>query len=425
LCCVNIRHVTTRSRVARIQNRPQTYVSQNLMASQLLLTRYTQRWQVETVNSMLESLVGSQGGDLSLRVTTLNVMILKRRRIFYGESMKRFAKPLQSVMVIASGSAVLWAHAGAVRAAEEPLATLAGHKAAVQSMAYSPNGKTLASGSADKTIKLWDVSTGKEITNLQAHADGINSLVYSPDGKTLVSGSADKTIKLWDAATGKELATLQGHKIAVTTLEISPDGKTLASVGVNLPESYRSEIKLWDFDAAATRLRVSLPDDSNVRSLAFNPDSKTLAFGSESAIKRWDVVVGKELASPKIRAYGSVSSVAYSPDGKEMAFSVGYGNRPSVIVLWDLATDKERINLGKGMWGLGNVAYSPDGKTLAVWARSYDPTTEIRLWDPLAGKERATLHTTGVGAVAFSPDGKTLAISDGPTIKLWKVPQPQ
>ncbi|MFO0912757.1 MAG: hypothetical protein U0795_07360 [Pirellulales bacterium] len=105
-----------------------------------------------------------------------------------------------------------------------------------------------------------------------------------------------------------------------------------------------------------------------------------------------------------------------------IAYSIGYVNRPSVIVLWDAVADQQLLDLGQGLWGLGYVAYSPDGKTLAVWSRSYDPTDEIRLWDVPSGKLRATLRPRGVAALAFSPDGKMLATSTGATIQLWDVP---
>ena len=114
------------------------------------------------------------------------------------------------------------------------------HDKAVSSVAYSPDGKTLASGSSDNTIKLWDVKTGKEQATLEGHTDAVFSVAYSPDGKTLASGSVDKTIKLWDVATGKEQATLKGHTEAVISVAYSPDGKTLAS------GSRDKTIKLWD-----------------------------------------------------------------------------------------------------------------------------------------------------------------------------------
>jgi WD40 repeat protein len=137
----------------------------------------------------------------------------------------------------------LWLAASPSLSAQEPKLrdTLKGHMAFVSSVAYSPDGKTLASGSADTTIKLWDVATGKEQATLKGHTDNtVTSVAYSPDGKTLASGSWETTIKLWDVATGKEQATLKGHTHYVYSVAYSPDGKTLAS------GSYDETIKLWD-----------------------------------------------------------------------------------------------------------------------------------------------------------------------------------
>ncbi|MEH2198225.1 WD40 repeat domain-containing protein, partial [Nostoc sp.] len=120
--------------------------------------------------------------------------------------------------------------------------TLTGHSSSVNSVVFSPDGKTLASGSYDKTIKLWDVSTGKAIKTLTGHSGLVYSVVFNPDGKTLASGSDDKTIKLWDVSTGKAIKTLTGHSSWVFSVVFSPDGKTLAS------GSDDKTVILWDLD---------------------------------------------------------------------------------------------------------------------------------------------------------------------------------
>ena len=156
------------------------------------------------------------------------------------------------------------------------------HGDVVKCVAFSLDGKTLASGSGDKTIKLWDVATGQERATLRGHSNWVSSVAFSRDGKTLASGSWDNTIKLWDVATGQERATLRGHSEPVNSVGFSPDGKTLAS------GSWDNTIKLWE--VATGQERASLRGHSeSVYSVAFSPDGKTLASGSfDSTIKLWD-----------------------------------------------------------------------------------------------------------------------------------------
>jgi WD40 repeat protein len=278
--------------------------------------------------------------------------------------------------------------------------TLDGHHAPVTSLAYSRDGKTLASGSYDNTIKLWDVKTGKERATLKGHTNAVLSVAYSPDGKTLASGSMDRTIKLWDVKTGKELTTLEGHAASVHSVAYSPDGKTLASCGDN--------IKLWDMKTG-TESATLKGHTASVHSLAYSPDGKTLASGSgDRTVRLWDVTTGKERATLK----ASATSLVYSPDGKTLA-SCGDN-----IKLWDVKTGKELDTLEE-MWDVDSVAYSPDGKTLALGSHLM-----IYLWNVATGKQLLSLKGdhTPTYTVAYSPDGKTLA-SGGKdrTIKLWDV----
>jgi len=283
------------------------------------------------------------------------------------------------------------------------------HSNKVLSVSFSPDGKTLASGSEDKTIKLWDITTGKEISTLNGHSKPVASVSFSPDGKTLASGSYNNIIKLWDITTGKEIRTLQGHSSSVLSVSFSPDGKTLAS------GSYDNTIKLWDI-TTGKEIRTLQGHSDLVRSVRFSPDGNTLASGSgDKTIKLWDITTGKEIRTLEGHSEG-FWSVSFTPDGKTLAS----GNDDKTIKLWDITTGKEIRTLQGHSNAVLNVSFSPDGKTLA--SGSEDNT--IKLWDIITGKEILTLkgHSEALRSVSFTPDGKTLASgSYDHTIKLWDV----
>ncbi|MHC5595673.1 MAG: WD40 domain-containing protein [Nostoc sp.] len=287
--------------------------------------------------------------------------------------------------------------------------TLTGHSSSVSSVGFSPDGKTLASGSGDKTIKLWDISTGKAIKTLTGHSSSVISVEFSPDGKTLASGSDDKTIKLWDVSTGKAIKTLTGHSNSVFSVGFSPDGKTLAS------GSGDKTIKLWDISTGKA-IKTLTGHSNSVFSVGFSHDGQTLASGSEDkTIKLWDVSTGKAIKTLTGHS-SSVISVGFSPDGKTLAS----GSGDSTIKLWDVSTGKAIKTLTGYSDFVRSVGFSPDGKTLA--SGSGDST--IKLWDVSTGKAIKTLtgHSDFVRSVGFSPDGKTLASgSSDKTIKLWDV----
>ncbi|MBW4450955.1 MAG: serine/threonine protein kinase [Spirirestis rafaelensis WJT71-NPBG6] len=286
--------------------------------------------------------------------------------------------------------------------------TVKGHSNSVQSVTISPDGKTLASGSSDSTIKLWNLATLQEIRTLKGHSDWVRSVSISPYGSTLASGSDDNTIKLWNLATGQEIRTLKGHFYQVHSVAISPDGQTLAS------GSRDNTIKLWNL-ATLQEIRTLNEHRDSVYSVAISPDGMTLVSGSaDNTIKLWNLATGGQIDTLKGHS-DSVYSVAISPDGMTLAS----GSADNTIKLWNLTTKQEIRTLYGHLNSVWSVVINPDGMTLA----SGSSDNSIKLWNLATEKEICTLHghSSSVYSVAFSPDGMTLASgSADKTIKIWR-----
>jgi WD40 repeat protein len=317
------------------------------------------------------------------------------------------SKPVYSVAfspdgkTIATGSSdntlKLWSVDG------RELQTFTGHSDRVLSVAFSPDGKTIVTGSGDKTVKLWSVD-GRELQTFTGHSDRVLSVAFSPDGKTIATGSFDKTVKLW-SVDGKELQTFTGHSDRVWSVAFSPDGKTIATGSLD------KTVKLWSVDGR--ELQTFTGHSDLVRSVAFSPDGKTIATGSDDkTVKLWSVD-GRELQTFTGHS-DYVGSVAFSPDGKTIAT----GSDDKTVKLWSVDGRELKTFTGHSNSVL-SVAFSPDGKTVATG--SFDKT--VKLWS-VDGRELKTFtgHSNSVYSVAFSPDGKTVATGSGDkTVKLWSV----
>jgi WD40 repeat protein len=282
---------------------------------------------------------------------------------------------------------------------------LQGHSQTVKAIAIHPNNPDpindqhfqllLASGSSDRTIKLWNGQNGQEIATLTGHLQTVNTLAFSPDGQTLASGSADKTIKLWHWQTGNLLATLTGHTLAVNALAygiLGSDGGNDFSANATTPgrslsllasASTDRTIRLWD-GTTYELLRILRDHIQVVRAIAFHPTGKLLATGGEDkTIRLWDTTSGQRIGILSGHSW-SISGLAFSPDGKILISS----SWDKTLKLWQLHLDQAKIN------------------------------------PKVTGTEIAVLkgHTDSVTCVAISPNGTAIASgSRDQTIRLWQL----
>jgi WD40 repeat protein len=321
-----------------------------------------------------------------------------------------------------------------------PLYSLRVHIWDVSSLAYSPDGQTLVSGSFDETIQLWNLKTRKLIRSLPGHKDGVNAVVISPDGRTFVSagGSAkpttDKTIRVWNLLQPQKsapqrklqrklqpkakrpnpnnlLLTLTGHTSGITSLAITPDGQTLVS------SSYDKTIKLWNLKTGQLTNTLT-GHNSWVRSIAISPDGQILASGggsldpnTDTNIRLWNLQTGKLIRTIPGQP-NSTSFVGFSADGQKLITS-----SETAIKIWNTSSGEpiQTIN-APSPEGIKAVAVSPDD---IIATTSLDAS--VRLWNLSDGKVRnlvppannQNLDRLYPSSVSFSPDGKTIAIGHG------------
>ena len=309
--------------------------------------------------------------------------------------------------------------------------TLPGHSSFVNSLAISPDGQILASGSWDRTIKIWNLETGEFVGTLMGHSDRVNSVAISGDGKMLASGSSDETIKFWNLHTGELLFTFPGHSMEVNSVAISPTGQVIASSG-----GADNTIKLWNLRTGEL-LRTFRGHSDNVNAVVFSPDGKILASGSSDATSKvWDVESGKLLRTLSGLNVG-VNSVAIGPGGQILAsvsndYTIKLRNLHTGSLLRILNSNSDRgrgvpsLEMNEGLHILQNyvsrgdsVAISRDGLTLASGC---DDNT-IKIWNLLTGELLSSLngHLGTVYSVAIAPSGNILVSgSADETIKIWR-----
>ena len=312
---------------------------------------------------------------------------------------------------------------------------LSNWKNQILTLAFSRDGTRLASGSRDKTVRLWDLTSRDEWITLRKHTGWTNVLAFSPDGKMLASGSTDKTVQLWDTNTGESIATLTGHLNGITALAFSPDGNTLASGSTD------GTVRFWQTETGTLLANRITGHTQSMKAATFFQDSSTLvSVAFNGVITFWDVKTSQKSASQIIGHRDMFPILAFSPDGAKLVsvgadgtaiFGVDFGHPDSnwrtdhLIRLTDVGTGQELAVLQYGK-GTEALTFSPDGGTVA-----FGGLGEIRLWNmetgdeqriPLADWETGIRNMPRVSALGFSPDGARLVSgTQRGKIQMWNV----
>lgn len=304
--------------------------------------------------------------------------------------------------------------ASAVHAAPPEPITLKGHKGWIAGVAFSPDGKTLATASADGTVKIWAADTGKLQHSVAAHDDIVSAVAYSKDGTQLATASFDGSVKVWSTAKPGELAhTFRGHRGAVLTVAFNPNGRALAAGGID------GTVRVWELadGKEQTGGRVQRTHASWVNAIAYRPDGFGLASVSSDNEVRFNPEIGQLMTlRPRL---AEVRSVAYSPNGKLLATGTRYG----ITKVWDNAGDEVAALKNKHGGDVWAVGFSHDGKLLATVDGDWNKPSDVVLYDTSTWKEVARLkHTNEVLCVAWHPKKPVLAAGAwDKTTKVWDV----
>ena len=283
------------------------------------------------------------------------------------------------------------------------------HRGDINDVAFSPDGRLLATASEDKTIGLWEVGTWRKVRLFPGHTRAIETVKFSPDGRWLASGGVDRTIRIWDISNGHELRQWVANSQGVSALAFTSDGSRLASGGGD------GKVSIWN-PTTGQELISFLADEGGVDSLAFAPDNRSLATagGAEETVKVWDVSTGQ--LGLKITGHSDVvTAVAFSPDGRWIAS----GSYDYTVRIWEAATGQELHTLNGHQNMVNDVVFSTDGHWLA--SASADET--VRIWDASTGQQMRVLRGRegSVTCLAFSPNGRWLASGEQRTVDIWDV----
>lgn len=282
-----------------------------------------------------------------------------------------------------------------------PQKVLAGHTGRISALVVAPDNQTLASGSADHTVKLWDTASGQLKATLEGQVDEMSALAFSPDGLLLAGGAFDAGLKIWGVQSGELKRSLQQQRSVITALAFSPDGQTLASC------SRDQNIVLWNVQTGKARSEIQVISRW-LSKVAFSPDGRWLLVADDyGAVMTFDPQSGQvkndfvrhKLVEPPL---GKIRTLALSADGQLVAF----GFLGSYVEIWDLAAQKLRVRMRDASGVINALSFSPDGQRLL----SGNHNGTFNLWGTRTGTplQAWQAHTSGVGLVAFAPDGKRI-----------------